>query len=69
VEARNRSNRTRLEENNFLAYAIGGCWRHAQAEDYPDFDEIFNRAKAESPWLTDEELEAECKAKGLKPPD
>ncbi len=53
-----------------LAYNIGGCVRHANAEDaYPDFDEIFVENPEEVAALSDEELRAQAKAKGLKQPD
>lgn len=53
-----------------LAYNIGGCVRHANAEDdYPDFDEIFVENPEEVEALSDEELRAQAKAKGLKQPD
>jgi hypothetical protein len=53
-----------------LAYNIGGCFRHAQAEDaYPDFDEIFPEHPGEVEALSDEEVRAQAKAKGLKSPD
>jgi hypothetical protein len=53
-----------------LAYNIGGCVRHANAEDaYPDFDEIFPENPEEDAALSDEELRLQAKAKGLKSPD
>ena len=53
-----------------LAYNIGGCVRFANAEDaYPDFDEIFPENPEEAEALSDEELRAQAKAKGLKSPD
>lgn len=53
-----------------LAYNIGGCVRFAQAEDaYPDFDEIFPENPEEAAAMSEEELRADAKAKGLKSPD
>jgi hypothetical protein len=37
-------------------------------KDYPDFDEIFPEPGEEVP-LSDDELIAECQAKGIRPPD
>jgi hypothetical protein len=53
-----------------LAYNIGGCVRHANAEDaYPDFDEIFPEHPEEVVALSEEETRAQAKAKNLKSPD
>lgn len=53
-----------------LAYNIGGCVRHANAEaDYPGFDEIFPANPDEAATLSDDEMRAQAKAKGLKSPD
>jgi hypothetical protein len=53
-----------------LAYNIGGCVRHANAEDdYPDFDEIFVENPEEAELMNDEELRAQAKMKNLKSPD
>jgi hypothetical protein len=53
-----------------LAYNIGSCFQHAQAEDaYPDFDEIFPEHPEEVEALSEEEARTQAKMKGLKQPD
>lgn len=70
VEAYNDSREERYLLCKLLAYNIGGCVRHANAEDdYPDFDEIFVENPEEVELMKDEELRAQAKAKNLKSPD
>lgn len=68
LQAFNRLQDEAIRRLKLHAYYIGACVRSGMGEDYPDFDEIFPEPGEEAA-LSDEELAAECKAKGLRPPD
>jgi hypothetical protein len=70
VEAYNDLQAAKSLQLRQLAYNIGGCVRFAQADDaYPDFDEVFPDNPEEEAEMSDQELRAQAKAKGLKQPD
>jgi hypothetical protein len=64
----NRKQDEKTKRARLLAYWIGACVRCGMGKDYPDFDEIFPEP-GEEVELSDEELVAECQAKGIRPPD
>ena len=68
LQAYNRLQDERTKRSKLMAYWVGACVRCGMGEDYPDFDEIFPEPGEEAA-LSDEELIAECKAKGIRPPD
>jgi hypothetical protein len=56
----------RQDERRHEIYILGRLSSLALSEDFPEFDDIFS---PESGPMSDEELLAECQAKGLKMPD
>lgn len=65
IEAANIHKMEASEALDRQAYNIAAISRFPKDEALPDFDEIFHP----EPEMTDEELAAECAAKGLRPPD
>jgi hypothetical protein len=68
MRAYNKKNDENTRRRKLLAYWIGACVKCGQGDDYPDFEEMFPEPGEETA-LSDEELIAECKAKGIRPPD
>lgn len=56
----------RQDERRHEIYILGRLSSLALSEDFPEFDDIFGPGAGP---MSDEELLAECQAKGLKTPD